>query len=133
MGKYGIDPDDTEDAGTQDNDDGGRNTFSDATGCGDAAVHKAAECIAESHDTDSLHAGINNCRFRSEEGEELRAKYKEQSAQDRTGDEGIGKTDAIRFQHSLFISGAPVLADKACTCSIKSKHDVIDQGVSIYT
>ena len=40
VGKYGIDPDDTEDAGAQDNDDGGRNTFSDATGCGDAAVHK---------------------------------------------------------------------------------------------
>ena len=66
MGKYGIDPDDTEDARAQDNDDGGRNAFSDASGGGDAAVHKAAEGIAESHDTDPLHASINDYRFRSE-------------------------------------------------------------------
>ena len=131
MCKYCINPDNTEDAGTQDNDDGRRDAFSDTSGCGDAAVHKAAECIAEPHDTDSLHTGINHCRFRSKQRKKLRAKYKEQSAQDCAGDESICKTDSIRFQHSFFILGTPVLTDKTCTCSIKSKHNVINQGISI--
>ena len=120
MCKYCINPDNTKYAGAQDNDNGRRNTFSDASGCGDTAVHKTAECIAECHDTNPLHTSINNCWFRSKQREKLWTKYKEQSTQDCTENEGICKAGSIRFQHSFFITGTPVLTDKACTCSIMS-------------
>ena len=66
MCKYCVDPDNTEYTGTKDNNDGWRNTFSDTAGSCDAAIHKTAEGIAESHDVDSLHAGINNSWIRGE-------------------------------------------------------------------
>ena len=47
----------------QNNDDGRWDTFSNATGSGDAAIHKTAEGIAEAHDPDPFHAGINDGRF----------------------------------------------------------------------
>ncbi len=63
MCEHRIDPDNTEYAGTQDNNDGRRNAFSNATGSRDTAIHKTAEGVTESHDPDPLHTGINNSRF----------------------------------------------------------------------
>ena len=57
--------------------------------------------------------------------------YKRQT-QDCTENEGICKADSIRFQHSFFITGTPVLTDKACTCSIKRKQDVYKRQVKIH-
>ena len=61
MCKHRIEPDDTEYTGSQNDDDGRWDTFSDATGSGDTAIHKTAEGIAEAHDPDPLHAGIDDC------------------------------------------------------------------------
>ena len=74
MCKYCINPDNTKYAGAQDNDNGRRNTFSDASGCGDTAIHKTAKRIAECHNTNPLHTSINNCWFRSEQRKKLWAR-----------------------------------------------------------
>ena len=131
MCEHRVDPDDTEYTGSQDDDNGGRDTFSDATGSCDTAIHKTAESITEAHDPDPLHTCIDNSRFCSKQRQELPAKDQKQPTQDRAGNKCICNTDAVGFQHSFFVSGTPVLTDEACTCSIESKHDVIDQGVCI--
>ena len=86
--------DDTEYTGSQNNDDGRWDTFSDATGSGDAAIHKTAEGIAEAHDPDPFHAGINDGRFCGKQWQKLRTENKKQSTKDRACDEGICKADS---------------------------------------
>ena len=82
MSKPRIGPDDTEYTGSQNDDDGRWDTFSDATGSGDTAIHKTAEGIAEAHDPDPLHAGIDDCRFCGKQWQKLRTENKKQSTKD---------------------------------------------------
>ena len=83
MCEHRVDPDDTEYTGSQDDDNGGRDTFSDATGSCDTAIHKTAESITEAHDPDPLHTCIDNSRFCSKQRQELPAKDQKQPTQDR--------------------------------------------------
>ena len=62
MCEHRVDPDDTEYTGSQDDDNGGRDTFSDATGSSDAAIHKTAEGIAASITAGSVANSDRNCR-----------------------------------------------------------------------
>ena len=101
-----INPDHTEYTGSQDDDNGGRDTFSDATGSSDAAIHKTAEGIAEAHDPDSLHTCIDNSRFCSKQRQELPAKDQKQPTQDRAGNKKrMLKTYGISLTYA-FIAGA---------------------------
>ena len=97
MCKHRIEPDDTEYTGSQNDDEGRWDTFSDATGSGDTAIHKTAEGIAEAHDPDPLHAGIDDCRVSGKQWKKLMTKNKQQHTQKDTGKERVKKADKIAF------------------------------------
>ena len=81
VGKDGVHPDDAEDAGTQDDDDGGHDGLAQAAGGGDGAVHKGRDAVGQTHDAHTLHASVDDGRLGGEEGQELAAEHEQAAAQ----------------------------------------------------
>ena len=83
-GKYGVDPYDTEHAGSHDDKDRRDDSLSDSARSRDRAVHKRRKTVRKCHDFDSLHAGVNDCCIRGKQRQELMSEDKEEQSKDQS-------------------------------------------------
>ena len=56
VGEDGVDPDDPEHAGAEDDDDSRHYRLAQAAGGGDGAVHEGRDAVGKAHDAHTLHA-----------------------------------------------------------------------------
>ena len=131
VGKDGVHPDDAEDAGAQDDDDGGHDGLAQAAGGGDGAIHKGRDAVGQTHDAHTLHAGVDDGRLGGEEGQELAAEHEQAAAQQQAHTKGIAQRDEVALLHAVGLACAVVLAHEAGTGHVEGGHAVVDEVVGV--
>ena len=131
MGKDGVHPDHPEYAGAQHHDDGGNHRLAQPAGGGDGAVHKGGDAVGKGHHGHTLHAGINNGGFGSEQRKEGRSAEEQRRAQHKPHAEGVAQTDEVALLHPVRPSRAVVLAHKAGAGHVEGRHAVVDQPIRV--
>ena len=131
MGKDGVHPDHPEYAGAQHHDDGGHHRLAQPAGGGDGAVHKGGDAVGKGHHGHTLHAGINNGGFGSEQRKEGRSAEEQRRAQHKPHAEGVAQTDEVALLHPVRPSRAVVLAHKAGAGHVEGRHAVVDQPIRV--
>ena len=131
IGKYRIDPNHAEYAGTQDNDNRRHNAFTKPARGGNGAVHKRGKGVRAAHHSQANHACLHHGGVRGKQGEEFLSKQHQSASQQSTRAEGEAQADKIAAQHALFVARAHVLRHKAGTGSIQRSHHIINQRVSV--
>ena len=69
IGKYGVNPDYTEHAGTHDDNEHRYNALAHGSGRRNGTVHKCRNTIRKSHDRQTVHTGINNSLIPGKQGQ----------------------------------------------------------------
>ena len=131
VGEDCIHPDDTENAGAEDHEDGRHDGLTEAAAGGDGTVHEGGDAVREAHDTDPVHTGIDDRRFRREQCEKLASEQQQAATEQESDGEGIGHADEEALLHTIDLAGAVVLAHEACAGHIDGGHGIIDQVVCI--
>ena len=93
VGEDGVDPDDPEHAGAEDDDDSRHYCLAQAAGGRDGAVHEGRDAVGKAHDAHTLHAGVDDGALGGEEGEELPPEDEQRTAQHEADAEGVGEGD----------------------------------------
>ena len=126
-----IHPDHTEHTGAEHHEDGRHDRLTEAAAGSDGAVHEGRNTVGESHDTDPVHTGVDDGRFRRKQCEELASEQQQAATEREANGEGIGHTDQEALLHAIDLAGAVVLAHEACAGHIDCGHGIIDQVVCI--
>ena len=131
VGKDRIYPDHTEHTGAEHDEDGRHDRLTEATAGGDGAVHEGRNAVGESHDTDSVHTGIDDIRICRKQCEELASEQQQAATEHEADGEGIRQADVEALLHAIDLAGTVVLAHEACAGHIDGGHGIIDQVVCI--
>ena len=78
--EYCIDPYNTEDTGSHDDNDCRNDGLTESTGGCNRTVHKSRYTVGKGHDLDPLHAGIDYCCVCSEQRQKLMPENKEEQS-----------------------------------------------------
>lgn len=131
VGEDRVDPDDSENAGTENHDDCRHKGFSKSARSGDGIVHEGGNAIGKRHNGKPVCSGGNDICIARENGKEWRSEDVERDAEDKAGDEGIQKTDEEALSHSVFFLCTKVLRNEAGAGCVEGRHHVIDEVVRI--
>ena len=131
VGKDGVDPDDPEHAGAQNDHNGGGHAAAQSAGGGDAGVHQGADPVGEGHDPQAVHAGVDDLGLVGKQAQELPAEDSQQHADQHAHNGGVQHTDVVALKDTLLPPRAPVAADKAGAGGVERGHHVEHQRIGI--
>lgn len=92
IGKYGVNPDNTEYTGTHDYNKGWNCCFSKTSRCGNRTIHKGRYTVGECHNRQTRDTRLYNCLIACEQIKERIASQIETNAENQTDNKGIKQT-----------------------------------------
>ena len=131
VGEDGVDPDDPEHAGAEDDDDSRHYRLTQAAGGRDGAVHEGRDAVGKAHDAHTLHAGVDDGALGGEEGEELPPEDEQRTAQHEADAEGVGEGNEVALLHAVRLARAVVLTHEAGAGHIERGHCVVYHVVGV--
>ena len=131
VGEHRVDPHHAEHAGAHDDHDGGDDALADAAGGGDAVVHQRGYGVGESHDPQTVHAGVDDGGLVGEQGQELPSEQQHHRAKNGAGEDTVQHADVIALKDTLLMARAPVAADEAGAGGVERRHHVEHQSIGV--
>ena len=126
VGKDGVNPDNTENAGAHDHNNGGNDGLAQASGGGNGAVHESRYAVGKRHHRQTLQPGVHYGRITGKEPQELIAEHIQPYAQHQPHEKGVGQGNKIAVQDPLFFLCTKILGHEAGTAGVEGGHHVID-------
>ena len=126
VGKDGVNPDNTENAGAHDHNDGGNDGLAQASGGGNGAVHESGYAVGKRHHRQTLQPGVHYGRITGKEPQELIAEHIQSHTQHQSYQKRVGQGDKIAVQDPLFFLCTKILGHEAGTAGVEGGHHVID-------
>ena len=131
VGKYGVDPDDTEYTGAQDDHDSRNDRLAKPPGSCNGTVHKCRNAVGERHNRETDDTCFYHLTVICEQGQERITEEVKGTSQYQTDRKGIKQGDEVAFQNPVLFMGTVILGDKAGTGRINGSHQIIEKRICI--